>query len=130
MPPRRRRNAAGKVPQNLGNRTRTSRGSASARDNSFSVLANNEADTPCIGICGLTFSGDDEQMLCCERCEGWICRACVNISEDEYKFMTEWDDLHWFCSGCEVNAMSAVITDADIEEKCKTYCSNIEKRLT
>ena len=79
--------------------------------------------------CKITFVSSSDHMLQCERCDEWKCQECASITDTEYEFLTKRKDMHWFCDECDLLAMSAVITDADIEDKCKKYCRNVEDRI-
>ena len=95
--------------------------SSSARDDNYT--------TKCNGTCGQIFSENNADMIQCERCERWTCLACSQISELEFDLVSKKKKFHWFCDSCEISAMTAVVTDASIEEKIKTYCQGIEDRL-
>ena len=74
----------------------------------------------CLGSCGLTFTGSDQKMLQCERYEKWCCIDCAGVYSDiQYDLMAPNWKFNWFCDACEINAMSAVATDAHVEERVK-----------
>ena len=83
----------------------------------------------CVGACGRTFGEDSEQMLSCERCDGWVCRECAGVPEELYVLVSNRDDFPYFCEECKMLAITAVRTDADIEEKCNRYCREVTGRI-
>ena len=101
------------------------------RPNKFNELQDHEDESEATcKICKKTFTEKTDQLIRCERCNVWTCRACAKLTEDQYKFMTERHDLHWFCNNCEQPAMSAVLTHKNIEEKCQAYCAKITEWLS
>lgn len=65
----------------------------------------------------------------CERCQQWICRECAGLSVNEYQFISDRRDLHWYCNGCQAAALQAVKNDAIIEERCKEIMAKCDARL-
>ena len=65
----------------------------------------------------------------CEHCTKWICQSCANLDNDEYRFLTNRPQFHWYCTPCESDAIQAVQNDALIEERCQEFLSKYEKRL-
>ncbi len=107
--------------------TRRNSATSGSASNSFDTLQ--ETSVTCAGPCKQIFEDDSDQMLSCDRCNSWTCRECANVPENLYEFLTNRDDFPYFCEDCKLLAMTAVHTDADIEEKCKKYCSGVENRL-
>ena len=79
--------------------------------------------------CSNVFTGEDDKLMECERCDCWFCIECLDMSELVYNVMVERKDSHWFCSECEKPAITAVKTDKEIEERCAAYMSSVNNRL-
>ena len=119
-----------------GTRTKTAKGrnqkekqnqrkkSSSKQSESVSL----ENSVTCISCCNV-FTGEDDKLMECERCDSWFCIECLDMSELVYNVMVERKDSHWFCSECEKPAITAVKTDKDIEERCAAYMTSITNRL-
>ena len=83
----------------------------------------------CIG-CKKDFAFDTDDMLQCEMCtDSWLCRPCMNMSKDTYKFLHDRNDLPWFCPDCHKKIQNMIETDRKIEDACKEYMKNYESRL-
>ena len=39
-------------------------------------------------------------MIVCDRCEGYICTDCLNISDELYDFIGR-DDIFWYYKVCK-----------------------------
>jgi hypothetical protein len=66
--------------------------------------------------CKTVFVEEDDPMVIYERCEGYICISCANLSTEEYSFLQRTELLHWFCQACEKPALSAVKRERLVEE--------------
>lgn len=93
-------------------------------------IDSNESDSaPCIQ-CKNTQEESQEEMIQCERCSGWVCRTCSKLSKEEYDVMSECTQIHWFCSGCDLPAMTAIQQDLEIEEKCKKFYEELHVQVS
>lgn len=81
-------------------------------------------------VCNKTFTGEDDKLLQCERCNSWECLACVGYSTEEYEMLTKRPKVHWFCDPCQSPALYAVQTDNEIEERCNHYLQNFTSRIS
>ena len=80
--------------------------------------------------CSQIFTDSDDKMLICERCDQFVCLRCSKISEAHYDFLQQSENnIHYYCDGCDLAAVTAVQTDMEIEEKCKKFCEKIEEAL-
>ena len=68
-------------------------------------------------------------LIECERCSGWHCIACAKMEKVEYDLMVKRKDLHWFCKGCEQQALSAVQVDMEFESRCTKYMESVNNRI-
>ncbi len=50
-------------------------------------------------VCLKKFTGTDDQIVECERCENHYCITCIEMSEDVYENLHR-PDLFWFCPDC------------------------------
>lgn len=94
----------------------------------FSVTEDLPGQIICSG-CQEVFDSDEVMLIECERCSNWYCINCVNMEQTEYNLMVKRKDLHWFCSSCEQQALTAVQIDMDIESKCSKYMESVTKRI-
>ena len=92
----------------------------------------------------IVVTGDDTSSLCtkcskavnhgddaiqCERCMEWDCLNCSGMSKKIYEELVALKCLHYFCNSCQVPAIKAWKTDAQIEEICNQYLKKTEARL-
>ena len=47
--------------------------------------------------CKKNFKGPNHKLLECEYCDKHYCIECVEITDKEYKIMTDISLIHWFC---------------------------------
>lgn len=80
-------------------------------------------------ICSKVFVSDSDKLMECERCNDWYCTKCLDMNDKVYKIMNDRKDIHWYCKYCELQAVTAVKTDKDIEDRCATYMKSITDRL-
>ena len=119
-----------KTTKSRGGRSRTGVASRSTRSKSQADTTDETTESVLCLKCKRPSTGEDDHMIACERCEGWTCQACLGITDEVYNLMTSsLPSFHHFCSECEAPALDAALTDADIEEKCKLYCSKMEERI-
>lgn len=104
-------------------------GNASVTSNTGVV----DSDSHTCNQCKQVFTGKNDQMLICERCDNFVCVPCADISSSEYSVLQKSAHLHWFCDSCESAALAAVKEDRLIEEKCsalfKEFRQEMEKEL-
>lgn len=82
----------------------------------------------CGGACkSQLISGKDS--IECERCEKRFCLKCSALSSEEFGLFTKMNAAHWFCPPCEFKAMEAVKMDQIVEERCKKFLGETQKRL-
>ena len=72
---------------------------------------------------------EGSQAISCERCTQWVCQECAKLDDPTYLVLTSRQDLHWYCSACELDALQAVQNDAQIEERCREFLTKYEDRL-
>ena len=84
--------------------------------------------------CGTVFTDDDDQVLQCERCDYWFCLPCTRpiITPEHYVLLNSevGAAIHWYCHHCNENAVRAVKTDNEIEERCKMYMASVRTDIT
>ena len=107
-----------------GNEKNKKKGTGRARAKSDKTL-----DTATCTKCQTIFTDDNDQLLQCDRCDGWVCRQCLGINEKEYKFLHNRPDLHWYCLSCQEPALQAVQSEKLIEDRCKFYMEQFDKKL-
>ena len=82
--------------------------------------------------CELVFSNDDDKLIECGRCEEWECITCSSMTEAQYDVLNDVNlgaKLHYFCTKCNGQAIAAVKTDKDIEDKCKQYFQQVRAEI-
>ena len=83
----------------------------------------------CCAGCNEEFNTDEVMLIECERCSGWHCITCAEMDKAEYDLMVKRKDLHWFCKGCEQQALSAVQVDMEIESRCSKYMESVNSKI-
>lgn len=113
-----------------GKRDRVASTPRDRNSNKFAPLADPATDPLVCTGCQITFTEECDHLVQCERCNEWSCQKCSSITDSEYEILTNSKiNIHYFCNNCEQAAMTAVLTDAQVEEKCKKYCQAIELRI-
>jgi len=81
--------------------------------------------------CESVFSDEEGKLIECERCEKWECLDCSGLEEAEYTLLNSRSStIHWYCTGCNAQAISAVKSDNLIEEKCKSYFEAVRGEIS
>ena len=100
-------------------------------------MAETTSDSPEKSVCKLCekqFEPPNDPLIQCDRCDGWICLNCANMTEEQYKFFiseTNKNISHlWFCTHCFPSATTCVKTDNEIEEKCKSYFERLDTKFS
>ena len=67
----------------------------------FSALAHAKQDMISVGK-------KCKKGMQCEICKSWWHIKCIGMSDDTYKYLKkeECKDLHWFCIGCNTDAVN------------------------
>ena len=108
-----------------GGRTQTAgRGGKTAKKST----ANSDEAWKC-KVCSTEFNDDNDHVVECERCELYVCQTCLKIDDVQYAAFS-LPNVHYFCDDCDIAAVTAVKTDADIDAKIKAYSEKVENRLT
>ena len=90
--------------------------------------ANSDESWKC-KVCSTDFTDENDHVVECERCELYVCQTCLKIDDVQYAAYS-LPNLHYFCDDCDLAAVAAVKTDADIDAKIKAYSEKVENRLT
>ena len=63
---------------------------------------------------------DSDKALECEICDNWFHIKCEQLSDNEYKLIDEHKEsnLHWFCSLCNINAVSIIKSLTSLKGRC------------
>ncbi len=114
-----------------GDRSKAIRGSST---NARSVVGKKKkpsqsAETLTCALCNLAFTNEDDKLIECERCGNWNCAKCCGYNDVQYNVLTTRAEIHWYCDNCQQDAILAVQSDRDIEEKCNHYMSKVTKRI-
>lgn len=80
-------------------------------------------------FCSKEVYDDQAKMMSCERCKSAYCCECLNMSFEMYDLMNNRPDIHWFCTDCDKQAMTAVKGDWEIEERCAKYLETMNQRF-
>jgi hypothetical protein len=79
-------------------------------------------------MCKIQFTDPNYKLLECQGCREHYCMKCLGKPEAEYELLTT-SDLMWFCCVCREKFERNIITDREIEERCKTYMADYEDRI-
>ena len=95
------------------------------------VDSNNNQDVWICKICENLYSNETDRLLECNRCTFKFCLPCLpEMDEADYNILSKPNlGCHWYCKECEKDALTAVKTDREIEERCKTFMASFEKRV-
>jgi len=74
--------------------------------------------------CDEEFNDEHEMILECELGSLHFCSACLKFSDEEYKFLTIREDMHWFCPSCEGKALVSIRVDSDVATQCDEYLAS------
>ena len=55
-------------------------------------------------ICPICENQVKEEGLGCENCEFWFHITCVNISKEQYNFISQKEELLFVCKSCKVKS--------------------------
>jgi len=76
---------------------------------------------------------EKDLALGCEVCDKWFHISCQSITEDEYEFLIEHKNLHWYCSSCNSNVAGLVQIMSDmrgrhqkLEEKIDSLVEKVD----
>lgn len=80
-------------------------------------------------VCGEEHLDEDSKLLECEVCSQHVCSKCLEMGDGEYCWLTNREDLHWYCKTCEAGALLSIKTDKDISQRCTEYFKVMEEKL-
>ncbi len=82
------------------------------------------------GLCKKQFGDPEDKLIECDRCKLFFCTKCLKMSDQTYAALCQAASVsHWFCLSCEQPALHAIRDDREIEEKCKAYFEEMNKRV-
>ena len=72
----------------------------------------------------------EDKLIECEKCEGWECQKCAEVSDVEYKALQlNGSRMHWYCSSCNDDAVAAVKSAELIKATCLKYVDDLREEL-
>lgn len=74
-------------------------------------------------------SSSVERLVQCDRCLTWYCCGCANIPEQLQVVLSEFIELHWFCSGCDQKAIDAIRSFNDDSDPITNIKSSFTKAI-
>ena len=80
-------------------------------------------------VCGEEYHDEDSKLLECEVCSQHVCSKCLEMGDGEYCWLTNREDLHWYCKTCEAGALLSIKTDKDVSQRCTEYFKVMEEKL-
>lgn len=81
-------------------------------------------------VCRQEFTDPNHEMIICDRCDCYVCRACGEITTEQYALLIDNScKFHWFCEECERPALTAVKKDKLIEQKCNEILDDFKKNV-
>lgn len=80
-------------------------------------------------LCSKLFDKPNDKVLECERCRSHFCIKCLNKKTAEYEILTTSDTM-WFCVDCRIIVEKQIVTDLNIEKRCREIMENYEARIT
>ena len=82
----------------------------------------------CTG-CKKNVKGPNHKLLECEYCDKHYCIECVEITDKEYKIMTDKLQIHWFCPPCDTKVMINLKNKKSCEESFKKFLKKVEESI-
>ena len=79
----------------------------------------------CTG-CKENFKEPNHKLLECEYCDKHYCIECVEITDKEFKIMTDKPQIHWFCP-CDTKVMKNLKNEKTCEERCQKFLKKVEE---
>ena len=73
------------------------------------------------------FKGPNHKLLECEYCDKHYCSECVEITDTEYKIMTDKPQIHCLCPPCDTKVMKN--KNKSCEERCQKVLKKVEERI-
>jgi len=83
----------------------------------------------CVG-CKKEFKDPNSRLIECERCSEHYCIKCLKISDAEYDFMNERNDIHWYCDQCEYKVLRSIQLDQEIDKKLDVFWAKVDDRMS
>ena len=77
----------------------------------------------------ISFKGPNHKLLVYEYCDKHYCSECVEITDKEYKIMTDKPQIHWFCPPCDTKVMKNLKNEKSCKERCQKFLKKVEERI-
>ena len=123
---RKRKGRQTKSASNSRNNSRTNSPSKTAKQNV--VDSNLSEEIWNCELCKRAFSNPDDKLLECQRCNEHFCIKCLDKSVEEYTLLSS-TDIMWFCPPCREKVEKNIITDREIEARCRDLMDHFENRI-
>ena len=86
--------------------------------------------TPSPSECKLCQKNSTGNTISCERCQRDVCSQCSGLSAELHKMTSEASHhLHWYCPACKQQALKAIRTDQEIEERCNAFMATFKQEI-
>ena len=81
--------------------------------------------------CEKVFTDEGDKLITCERSHKWNCIECAKMTDEVYTLLNSAaaSTIHWFSVACEKQALTAVQTYMNIEERCASYMNKMTGRI-
>ena len=90
-----------------------------------------DVDTPWLcKLCKAKFQTSRSKMMECEFCKEHFCIKCLKMKANEYDAISKSEtQCMWFCPPCRFRVEKNIVTEIEIEEKCKLYMEEFSKKI-
>jgi len=68
---------------------------------------------------------DSDLALECEICDQWYHINCVDISEDEYTFLSAHKSVHWYCMTCIKNVANVIKLVSSLKQRLEKVSEQV-----
>ena len=93
------------------------------------LFIDNHFNKHCVGCDPEHMNCESIKTLVCESCVKTYCTDCVNVSDEQHKFLTSYSLCHWYCPPCERRVTRNLRVEAEVEERCQIFMNKMESRL-
>lgn len=79
--------------------------------------------------CRKEYKDENSRILECERCESHHCTKCLKLENDLYDKLTQRNDFHWYCGGCESKVMQCIKIEKEVERKLVDFMGKVDYKI-
>ena len=77
------------------------------------------------GVCSKQVGAKDG--IQCEICDKWLHAKCAGIASEVYEFISNYQQIHWFCQGCNAGVGQHFKDLKRVQEKISNIEHTVDK---